>query len=307
MKPLPAISSADALATHWWRSPFVMRGDSASWSIPTLEHVLTSALPRGRAEVYSEGLLTPNCAGPTKMGLKRALRRLARETPNLPSPYALITLSPRHWHKLLQQLEQIPSLLFRVASPEDACAGVLMPTNLTTQFESLLRWRMLALAGDAGAGFHMHVDFPALSNYHVQLRGAKHWALCPPIGDDGSNDGSNEGEAYCHGAADAFAPPNVGTNAECPAFDNASCFDAVLRPGDGIFYPSLWYHQTRTLEKDTASLSRSLLTYGDAKHFAKSMRRICAMARVLDSHRLMCNALDPCLRRLEMYVDVRTA
>ena len=101
---------------------------------------------------------------------------------------------------------------------------------------------------------------------------------------------------YCDGRVDAFEPDLHA----CPAFANASCLVATLSPGESLFYPEAWWHQTRTLTPGAASLSRSLITPGNAAAVARALRAFCAAALHLGHE--WCAAIEPCLRRLS---DVR--
>lgn len=281
----------------WWQAPFVFGAPSIQLTGATgkLEETLgnlSSGSNRSvQAEVHFDGVLTPtSCSGPSRMGLARTLRRLAR--PGSRS-YAFLTVSPRQWRQLLLGLGlSTPEWTARTRMPESECAGALAAANQSMlAFEKLLRWRLLALGGSAGGGMHLHVDSPPVSNVHLQVRGRKRWALCPPRPDASS--------FYCAGSANAFA--RLPADALfCPEFSNTSCYDAVLRPGESLFYPSRWWHQTQTLDDGTASLSKSFITAGDASSFAPAMQQLCTAAERLrsSSHVALCKALSPCLSRM---------
>jgi hypothetical protein len=44
-----------------------------------------------------------------------------------------------------------------------------------------------------------------------------------------------------------------------PQFLNASCYDDVVKPGEMIYYPKLYWHATQTLSSPTVSLSSLLV------------------------------------------------
>jgi hypothetical protein len=234
------------------------------------------------AEFYPDG----HAGDVRRMSLKRALHRFA-SAPNDAS-YAFVPLRPRHWRRLLSRLDMAePGFATRSRLPEAECEGALAPANLTWPFERSLRWRMLTLGGSAGAGMRLHVDSPPTSSWHVQVRGRKQWALCPPA----------DASTYCDGRASAFEPT---TKQACAAFANASCLVATLSPGESVFYPEGWWHQTRTLTAGAVSLSRSLVTPSNAAGVARALRKFCAAG--LDFGHEWCAPMLPCLRRL---VEVR--
>ena len=67
---------------------------------------------------------------------------------------------------------------------------------------------------------------------------------------------------------DAFAPNYT----RFPRFGEAQCADVIVQPGEIIYYPAYWFHQTRCLDEVTTiiympaidrSLSASCMHAGD--------------------------------------------
>ena len=251
---------------------------------------MLSTLANARATYYPLGLRTAaTAADHRKMALRRAVRRLDEaKTPG----YAFATLRPRLWSTALQQLGvHEPDFLARRLMPERECEAALAPANVSWLFEQSLHWRMIAIGALEGAGMHMHVDSPALSTWHVQLRGRKRWTLCPPPGD------------------------TTGSN----------CSTAILHAGQSVFYPAFYAHSTRTLDAGAVSLSRSLITPGHAAHTAEELSAYfgcggdsesCdATVRGANSdaycnagsYDVLCDAVRPCLRRLLLWGGSRYA
>ncbi len=266
---------------HWWREPFVLTRPSPDGNardepggvdlIPPLEGLLNRTLA---VHVDAESTTfhpASRANDARRMSLLRALGAL-RRNPSAPA-YALVALEEWQWRLLLGVFGlSEPRCLATASLPERECEGALEPANASWPFQRALRWRMLALGGAPGAGMPMHVDEPPTPSWHVQVRGRKRWVLCPP----------------------GLAADESG----------GRCQEATLRPGDSIFYPEGWAHETSTLDHGAASLSRSLITPGSAAVFAPAMRRWCDAALALDSHARLCAALSPCLRRLARVRDV---
>ena len=276
-----------------WRQPLLRAASSAAPLAPGLEHspVIVARLRNLTVEFYPRGAEAPD-ASFRKISFGRSLELMSRvHAEGRPSsPYLLLTVPPRHWRALLRGfLADEPTFVARRdRRPEEECAAALGPANRSWQFERELRWRMLAL-GSAGSGMHLHRDRLPLGSWHQQVFGRKRYLLCPP----------GPAHLYCNGAVDGFNPDH---HHACPAFRAraSSCIEHTLQPGDSLFYPEHWWHQTRTLDDGTLSISRSLLTPAGAARFAVTMRNYCreAMEVAPDTFRLMCEALAPCLQRL---------
>ena len=94
-----------------------------------------------------------------------------------------------------------------------------------------LMWLFL---GPDGAGFRLHVDIGLTSAWNVQLTGRKRWLLFPP----------EQADLLYGGEVDAFAP-----DLELyPEFAKARPLEAVVGPGELVFTPSGWWHQTKNIE-----------------------------------------------------------
>lgn len=254
----------------WWSHPFVLESPDPP-SVPDLHALLGERLGRTSANVF---YLSGNTSDPSdvrRMSVGRALRRLDGEVPS----YTIATVSPRRWRTLLALLgspepQVWGPMVDRRRLPERECEAALAAANVTAAFEKAIHWRMLAIGGGAGAGMGLHVDSPPVSNLHLQLRGRKEWTLCPPPG----------------------RPTAAGAG--------AGCMREIVGAGSTLFYPEGWSHATRTLDAWAVSLSRSLLAPSGTTAFASAMRAFCAAAAALgDSHALVCEALRPCLRRLQ--------
>ncbi|MBT9586907.1 cupin-like domain-containing protein [bacterium] len=102
-----------------------------------------------------------------------------------------------------------------------------------------LRPRMLWLfIGPANTGFRLHVDVGHTAAWNVQLVGFKRWTLFDP----------EQLETLYSGAVDTFHP-DLETH---PKFAQASGYQCLLGPGEAIFVPSKWWHQTQILENSLA-------------------------------------------------------
>lgn len=92
------------------------------------------------------------------------------------------------------------------------------------------RWFFI---GPATTSSQLHIDTSGTHAWLTQVQGEKEWRLFPS---------DHIPESYC-GAADAFAPDVE----RFPAFKQAQCLTAILKPGATIFVPCGWRHQVRNL------------------------------------------------------------
>lgn len=108
-----------------------------------------------------------------------------------------------------------------------------------TQVPEALRPRLLWLfIGPPGGGFRMHVDVGHTAAWNVQLYGRKSWLLYDP----------EQTQRLYEGQVDGFAPDLR----RFPAFARAQAWECQLGPGEGLFIPSGWWHQTRIDETSVA-------------------------------------------------------
>ena len=111
-------------------------------------------------------------------------------------------------------------------------------------FVRTTHWRLIAL-GKVGSGMFLHNDAFASSVYHLHVSGRKRWFVCPP----------EVGARYIRraGSTDAFGDPAQFSRDFVAA--EKLCMEDVTVPGDILFYPSKYWHQTDNLEDDTVTLA----------------------------------------------------
>ncbi len=107
--------------------------------------------------------------------------------------------------------------------------------DLLERLDPAIRPRLLWIfMGPPGSGFKLHVDIGHTAAWNAQLRGVKEWILYAP---------DDEPLLY-EGEPDAFAPDLK----RFPKLQQARPWRTSLKPGEVIFVPSRWWHQTRILE-----------------------------------------------------------
>lgn len=122
--------------------------------------------------------------------------------------------------------------------------------------------------GPARAGSWLHLDIAHTSAWNVQLTGRKRWLLFPPA------DHARMGD----GRVNAFDPDLK----RFPDFAQARGQVADASPGDIVFTPSLWWHQTVNLEEGIAVTAN----YADVHNCREVLRWLETHPLYLASHGL---------------------
>ena len=128
-----------------------------------------------------------------------------------------------------------------------SCLG---PAALDPLSASALSW-LAVFVGVAHTGMALHRDMLITHVWAVQLAGSKRFVFCP---ESELSNTAIPGDQ--HGAnIDAF---NTSSWRTAPAFDPSACFHAELAPGDLVYWPSRWLHQSFHEERSIALSSFSI-------------------------------------------------
>lgn len=92
--------------------------------------------------------------------------------------------------------------------------------------------------GPANSGLFLHIDVGHTPAWNVQLSGRKSWKLWSP----------DQEHLMYNGNVNAFDPDLD----EFPDFAKARSVDVEVGPGECIFVPSLWWHQTKNVDAGMA-------------------------------------------------------
>mmetsp|Transcript_22635 Transcript_22635/g.31016 ORF Transcript_22635/g.31016 Transcript_22635/m.31016 type:complete len:157 (-) Transcript_22635:1048-1518(-) len=123
----------------------------------------------------------------------------------------------------------------------------------------------MLLVGEAGAGMFSHQDSLRTASWQLQMAGRKQWHLCSP---------SQTPHLYTAGQVDFFRPQYY----RFPLARNASCYQTSLSPGDLLFYPPDWWHQTLNLDTPTLALTGTLVTPSNYLFVKTQLERQCGGA-----------------------------
>jgi hypothetical protein len=150
-------------------------------------------------------------------------------------------------------------------------------------------WIMLLL-GEKDSGMHNHKDDLRTASFQAQILGRKWWNLCPPEkissynGSRSHDNSSGLSYMYKSAAIDTFS--DRINYKKYPLFVNATCFQVVLQPGDIIYYPSDYWHQTRNLDTPSLALSRNVVSRESAGPVAARLQTECASVPAICGQRI---------------------
>jgi len=155
------------------------------------------------------------------------------------------------------------------------------PHALAEEFSRASHWRML-LSGSRGAGMFGHWDVLATASWQFQVSGAKRWHVCAPdqrprLGNAADFDGFFPDYTAVEGARDLL------------------CFLDVVLPGEFIFYPRNFWHQTENLVTPSTSISSTVVDALNHRTVANELKRECSgLNRLMRPSPALCSALDRC-------------
>ena len=119
--------------------------------------------------------------------------------------------------------------------------------------------------------------------------GRKKWHLCAPTEND---------FLYKAGDIDTFNPDYY----RFPRFKKAKCIQTIMNPGDVLYYPTNYWHQTINLDTPSISLTGTMVGDQNYEAVAKEIKAECSGRGTIFTPNLeMCSMLDKCF---ELWSDI---
>jgi len=113
----------------------------------------------------------------------------------------------------------------------------------------------IILIGSSGSGMFNHTDTLQSSSWHGHIQGRKWWYIC--------RDGK--------------------------------CYEAVLHPGEVIYYGKDWWHHTRILDPITTTITGTIVTQENYMALSDKLYSECTRSGLkFDFSGALCDALDKC-------------
>ena len=120
-------------------------------------------------------------------------------------------------------------------------------------FLEQLYW-LHVFVGSPNSGMQLHHDDLDTHVWGIQLSGSKSFVFCDPTG---GKDG--RGDVYASGGEQSSPIDGFAVDHERfpDAVASARCFHATARPGDLVYWPSRWWHQSKNNDGDVLSIALS--------------------------------------------------
>ena len=126
---------------------------------------------------------------------------------------------------------------------------------LVDEYHIKTHWKII-LIGGPGAGMFNHSDSLLTSSWHTHLEGLKWWYVC---GTDGQ------------------------------------CYEDLFYPGDTLFYPKHYYHETMNIAKPSMTVTGTVANSWNYESIATQLHKECAYNHLsFDLSGPLCDALDDC-------------
>eukprot|EP00932_Pfiesteria_piscicida_P010666 SRR837773.2166.p1 GENE.SRR837773.2166~~SRR837773.2166.p1 ORF type:complete len:311 (+),score=80.28 SRR837773.2166:102-935(+) len=192
------------------------------------------------------------------VGSKPYLYKLSDAMPRFRQPgakpkYMQMRIGYRGWTRLKKDF--VPKPLPDVFWDDDEWIGKCMrkPDGTVDKpaidnFFVTQQWKFL-LIGEEGTKMFFHKDGTAASSWQAQILGKKKWTLCPNTESDKLDVKIN---TYDQKEYDKF-----------PRFADALCGQVTVNPGEMIYYPAYWWHQTLQLETPSVGYTGALVGVED--------------------------------------------
>ncbi len=234
-------ANSTLMSGHW---PYVLTGEADKW--PAMEkwkdlNYLLRKIPDEWVDFYPRNMYQLG-SKPYVQPYSEALPKFRQQTGQ--SKYMQMRLSLQGWETLLPDLKALPPEFWTEAEWIDDCMSHENGTrdhNAIDNFFRVNQWNFL-LIGEKGTGIFFHKDHLAAASWQAAVVGRKRWILCP------------YDQNYLLSEELFTLKPDYNTPAG-KKFAQAFCGDVTVEPGEIIYYPSYWWHQTQCLDTPTVGMT----------------------------------------------------
>lgn len=230
--------------------PFVLTGALSHWQHAfeswSLDYFLDE-YPGRSVEHYSRNMYLESVK-PVFTPMDQAFADMTAQSTRYrhkPGVYVQWNLDKPMWDQMLADAAQGEPRVPSIFTHDDLWLSKCMEDpNIISEFLIGTHWRML-LIGSRGAGMFNHRDILRSSSFQAQVVGTKRWHLCAP---------SQDQYMYKAGDVDTFSPDYE----QFPKARSANCIDDWVQPGEMLFYPRDYWHQTEVEKAEDGRPSISI-------------------------------------------------
>jgi len=230
---------------HW---PYIVVGAMDDW--PALQKwdvkYLAKQIPNEWVDYYPENMynlgnkpyLLPYSECHKEFLKKRNSKRRKVGGPQAlgKSRYMQVRLGLSGWERLMKDTREMPSAMW---TEKDWIHKCMPNPKDIDNFYRVNQWNML-LVGENDTGIFFHHDHLAASSWQAHVVGRKTWIMCP-------YDQTPLLSTDLH----TFKPDYQ----RFPGYAKAKCAKVTVEPGEILYYPSYWWHQTKCLDSPTIGVT----------------------------------------------------
>lgn len=257
--------------------PFILTDAAKDWGIlqtwaDTWEEDLAELFPDAVTDFYPYNMLSESRQSPYLTRLPKGIKELLEPQksyhfgepkdghPAVEGRYMHLQLSPVQW-KVLEDKKVIPDMRHSFLK-NDEWLQACMNDKVAQEWHLKTHWKII-LTGTRGAGMFNHSDALLTSSWHLHVLGRKWWYVC-------------------------------GTHAD----GRQVCYEDNLAPGEILYYPRRWHHETQCLETPTMTLTDTVAHEGNAEGIMGKAFGECSNKASLsfDFSSQLCDALDECTK-----------
>ena len=234
-------ANSTLMSGHW---PYVLTGEVDKW--PAMQKwqdldYLLGKIPNEWVDFYPRNMYKLG-SKPYVQPYSEALPRFRQDTGY--SKYMQMRLSLQGWETLLPDLKALPPEFWTEAEWIDSCMSHDNGTRDHDAIDNFFRvnqWNFL-LIGEKGTGIFFHKDHLAAASWQANIVGRKRWVVCP------------YDQNYLLSEELFTLKPDYNTE-QGKKFAKAFCGEVTVQPGEIIYYPSYWWHQTQCLDSPTVGMT----------------------------------------------------
>lgn len=251
--------------------PIVIRGaaEAWGWDIEKINFAYLKKIHGHKNADYYPHNMKEETVKPLFSSLESALEELEWSLPpesndqpkefdySLPGTYIQWNVDENSWRDLMIKMNATLPEVYEDSHWTTKC----FDSNGVTKFNQNLHWKMM-LIGEKGAGMFNHKDVMRMASWQVQLQGRKLWHVCGP---------DQESKMYHAGDVNWFKPDYKNW----PKAKKAKCYQTITEPGDSMYYPRDWWHQTTNLDATNIAFSGSMINNDCVREFGDEMEMQC--------------------------------
>jgi hypothetical protein len=259
--------------------PFILTDGMKDWTIHktwnmTWEDDLADLFPNAVTDFYPYNMLSEERQSPYLTRLPKGIKELMepqqsyhfglpKDGKQVEGRYMHLQLTPLMWQAMETKGLIAPQRVPFLDNDEWLKACMDFPSGVVSEEWHLKTHWKIILTGTRGAGMFNHSDALLTSSWHSQVLGRKWWYVC------GRHDDGRQ-----------------------------VCYEDIVKPGEILYYPRRWHHETQCVETPTMTLTDTVAHEGNAEGIMGKTFGECSGRNSLnfDFSSKLCDLLHECTK-----------